>query len=64
MGSGIRKRYTGMFEQSLKYTPEFAEVLDIARRNSSGKIWIIGGFVYRHIIRELYGNLLYQSKLI
>ncbi|MBI4141883.1 hypothetical protein HY484_03090 [Candidatus Woesearchaeota archaeon] len=35
--------------------PEFHEAVDIVKRNSSGNIWLVGGFVYRTIASVLYG---------
>ena len=58
------KKFTGIFEDFLKTHREFQEVFEIAKRNSSGygrrshgRIWIIGGFVYRPIIKSLYGEI-------
>lgn len=52
-----RSEYTEVFEKFLKESPDFPEIFDIAKRNSQGKIWIIGGFVYRNIIRNIYGEI-------
>ena len=59
-----KSEFTVIFEQFLKNYPEFSEISEIVRRNSRamgrrghGKIWIIGGFVYRPIIRHLYGEI-------
>lgn len=46
---------TALFERSLVDYP-FDEFLDIAKHHSEGRIWIIGGFVYRNIIKEHYGT--------
>lgn len=45
---------TNAFLSGIKDCKEFAEASDIAKRNSSGKIWLIGGFVYRNIASQLY----------
>ena len=34
---------------------EYHEALGVVSKNSSGKIWLIGGFVYRTIASQLYG---------
>ena len=34
--------------------PEFKEAIDIIKSNSEGQIWLIGGFVCRSIIQDLY----------
>jgi hypothetical protein len=35
---------------------EFSEGLQIVQANSRGKVWLIGGFVYRTITHRLYGT--------
>ncbi|MCL5018837.1 MAG: hypothetical protein M1416_03695 [Candidatus Pacearchaeota archaeon] len=35
---------------------DFQEALDIVRKNSSGKIWLIGGFLYKNLAHSLYGS--------
>lgn len=52
-----KSEFTRIFEKFLKQSPIFPEILGIATRNSQGRIWIIGGFVYRPIIRHLYGEI-------
>ncbi len=59
-----KSEFTEIFEQFLKAYPNFSEISEIARRNSramgrggQSRIWIIGGFVYRPIIRHLYGEI-------
>lgn len=46
---------TQLFLSGIKSRLEFAESLDVVRRNSSGRIWLVGGFVYRTIASQLYG---------
>ena len=46
---------TQAFLSGVKDCEEFPEALKIVKRNSSGKIWLIGGFVYRTIAGQLYG---------
>ncbi len=56
--------FTEIFENFLKRYSEFSEISEIARKNTrsmgrniEGRIWIIGGFVYRPIIEALYGEI-------
>lgn len=35
--------------------PEFAQALEVIKKNSKGKSWLIGGCVCRSIIEGLYG---------
>ena len=46
---------SGLFEKSLRNYP-FEEFYRIAKDNSEGRIWVIGGFVYKNIIKQLYGT--------
>ena len=42
----------------------FIEVLDLVRQNAKGKIWIIGGFVYKNLLNTLYGgNKIYNYDI-
>lgn len=47
--------YTDSFIRVANTYPEFHEALDIIKSNSNGVAWLIGGFVYRSIIQDLYG---------
>jgi hypothetical protein len=42
-------------QKFLPYTkdPVFLEVLDLVKQNSKGKIWVIGGYVYKNIINSI-----------
>lgn len=46
-----------IWERQALQHPFFSEVVDLALRNSSGPIWIVGGFLYRNIAAELYGSM-------
>ena len=46
--------YTQAFLRVANTYPEFKEAIDIVKSNSEGKIWLIGGFVCRCIIQDLY----------
>lgn len=41
----------------------FIEVLDLVKQNSKGKIWIIGGFLYRNLANALYGGETYNYDI-
>ncbi|TSC70363.1 MAG: hypothetical protein CEO12_387 [Parcubacteria group bacterium Gr01-1014_46] len=47
--------YTQSFLRVANTYPEFREALEIIKKNSKGKAWLIGGFVCRSIIQDLYG---------
>ena len=47
---------TRAFLEGIKDYPELTEALDIVKPNYTGKIWLIGGTVYRTIVRQLYGG--------
>ena len=40
----------------------FKEALEITRINSSGKIWLIGGFLYKNLVDALYGTCSKPAK--
>lgn len=54
---------TQLFLSGAKNCEEFVEALDIVKKNSSGKIWLIGGFVYRTIASQLYGLKKFDADL-
>jgi hypothetical protein len=43
--------------------PVFVEVLDLVKQNSKGKIWIIGGFLYKNLANALYGEGIYNFDI-
>ncbi len=52
----LRKEYSLIFNEFLKKDPKFEEFYDIVKKRSEGKIWVIGSYVYKNIIKELYGK--------
>ena len=59
--SGIN---TELFRDYLESSPEFEEAFNIAKKNSTGKIWAIGSFVYKNIIKEIYREKLQKLSEI
>ena len=45
-----------LFISALRESDEFEIAADIVRKNAHGKIWVIGGFVYRTLTERLYGR--------
>ena len=45
-----------IFSSAINNCDQYAESLEIIRKNSLGKIWLIGGTVYRTIVSQLYGT--------
>lgn len=43
--------------------PVFLEVLDLVKQNSKGKIWVIGGFLYKNLKNILYGGEIYNGDI-
>jgi hypothetical protein len=41
----------------------FLEVLDLVRQNSNGKIWVMGGFLYKNLATILYGGKTYNYDI-
>ena len=48
--------FTASFLRVANTNPAFKESVDIIKANSDGRAWIIGGFVCRSIIQDLYGT--------
>lgn len=55
--NGELTRYSSILEDFLRDSGEFHEAHDIARRNSRGRIWLIGGFLYRNVIKAIYEGI-------
>lgn len=51
----MQKRLAQLLKEYLATRPEYTEAFQIVRRNSIGKIWLIGGFVFRSLAQTLYG---------
>ncbi len=51
----MEREFAQKFKPYLDH-PIFLEVLDLVRKNSQGKIWLMGGFLYKNLARELYGK--------
>ncbi len=47
--------FTQAFVSGARECEDFLEAVDIIKGNSSGKAWLVGGFVYRTIASQLYG---------
>jgi hypothetical protein len=41
----------------------FLEVFDLVKQNSKGKIWLIGGYLYRNLAAVLYGGQKYNYDI-
>jgi hypothetical protein len=50
----MRKELVELFKPYLE-NPKFKEVLKLVKMNSKGKIWIIGGYLYKNLASALYG---------
>ncbi len=54
------ERLNALFRSALANLPGYPEALDIARKNTKGNLWLIGGTVSRLLVRELYGIPLHE----
>lgn len=54
----MEERFTPYLEDSV-----FKEVLDLVKQNSRGKIWLVGGFLYKNLASELYGGEIYNFDI-
>ena len=69
----VNQDYAELFKSSLRrlddFDFDFDELVDIARKNSFEEenenkgVWLIGGFLYRGIVEELYGPLPEKAPL-
>lgn len=54
--------YTKNFLDFTRGRDELERAVDFVRKNTSGKVWIIGGFVYRGIASQIYGTKFPDGK--
>jgi len=54
--------FTQLFLAGIKSINWFDEGLDIAKANSSGRMWLVGGAVYKSIAKRFYGTPLPDKK--
>jgi hypothetical protein len=47
--------FTKYFMRNTKNNAELCEGIEIIRKNSQGKIWLMGSFVYKNIASAMYG---------
>jgi len=55
-----------MLEEKFKLyleDPIFLEILELVKQNSKGKIWLMGGFLYRNLVSALYGGEIYNYDM-
>jgi len=57
-----KKQLEMVFRPALK-DPIFKKIFELVKLNSRGKIWIIGGFIYRNIINHLKNLPIYNSDI-
>ena len=56
------ENFTAKFKPYLK-DQKFLEVFDLVEQNSKGKIWLIGGFIYKNLASSLYGGEIYNYDI-
>ena len=52
----LKIQYEEIFRAEWEKEPRREEILEIGKRNTEGGLWILGGLVYRTIIKGLYGR--------
>lgn len=50
------KHLSEIFNRAISKDRLYQEALGVVKRNSRGRTWLIGGAVYRALVKELYGN--------
>ncbi len=58
----IRNDSLNIIKEKILKDEFFEEALDMIKKNSSGKIWLIGGFLYKNLVAELYGTCKKPAK--
>lgn len=48
--------FSKIYRRFLNGDNQFEETYEIARKNSKGNIWIIGGYFYRNLVKIIYGE--------
>jgi len=51
------------FNRRIGQVPEYQEAYELVRKNSQGRVWLIGGFVFRMLAHQLYGAGLPSADL-
>lgn len=51
-----REVLSRIFQQVAAEDTKFQESLEVVRQNSSGRIWLTGGFLYKNLAHYLYGS--------
>jgi hypothetical protein len=52
----LHKKLVEIVQNLILPNKDFQEALEIVRKNSSGKIWLVGGFLYKNLAYYLYGS--------
>lgn len=60
----MTKDYTTIFLHSVAHEEHFHEVCTALRKQTLGGIWLIGGFVYRNIVKGLYDVTLPRDTIV
>lgn len=58
----MNKNLTDIFLISIKEDQKFYQAVEIVERNCQGKFWLIGGGLFRNIVKGLYGLEIPQMK--
>ncbi len=45
-----------IIQDAIVRDPNFPEILEIVKSNTRGKIWAVGGFIFRNLAAALYGT--------
>jgi len=48
--------YSEIFKKCIKGDKRLEEALELIRQNSKGRIWLVGGYVFRNLAHALYGT--------
>jgi hypothetical protein len=48
------REFSETYKRFLRGNQQFEEAYEIAKKNSKGNVWIIGGYLYRNLVKMIY----------
>lgn len=60
--SKSNQHLNNLFIKVIENDTDFREAVSLVRKNSSGNIWLIGGFLYQNLVAEIYGLTKKKAK--
>lgn len=48
--------YSEIFKKCIRNDKRFEEALKLAKQNTKGGLWLVGGYIFRNLAHEIYGT--------